>query len=60
MAGNYAVKVPTCDGLRIPAHRPRIRLNGLMISQDDQIWKDARCIRHQCLRQTTVDRVAGV
>jgi len=31
MAGNYAVKVPTCDGLRIPAHRPRIRISGLII-----------------------------
>jgi hypothetical protein len=32
MAGDYAVKVPTCDGLRIPAHRPRIRLNGSEVS----------------------------
>ena len=60
MAGNYAMKVPTCDGLRIPAHRPRIRLNRLMISQVNQTWKDVRCIRHQCLRQTTVDRTVGV
>lgn len=60
MAGNYAMKVPTCDGLRIPAHRTRIRLNGLVISQVDQICKDARCIRYQCLRHTAVDRVVGV
>ena len=60
MAGNYAMKVPTCDGFRIPAHRTRIHLNGLMISEVVQICKDARYIRHQCLRHAAVDRVVGV
>lgn len=59
MARNYAVKVPTCDRLRIPAHRPRIRLNGSFLP-NDRIWKDTRCIRHQCLRHTAVDRCVGV
>jgi hypothetical protein len=61
MAGDYAVKVPTCDGLRISAHRPRIRLNSSEIfSRIDQIRKDTRCIHYQCIRHTAVDRCVGV
>jgi hypothetical protein len=44
VTGNYAIEVPARNGLYVPAHRPKIRLDALGIIHKFTVRKDARYI----------------